>query len=144
MKKLVYKFSFLILLATLSLNITSCNGPAKDDSNKKILTENTIENNDLKVYYFHASRRCETCVAVENVTRSAIKEYYGDKVVFESLDVEEESNKALVEKYNISFQTLLIIKGDKKVDLTNEAFLNAITNPDQLKSLLKSNIDSLM
>ena len=30
---------------------------------------------DVQVFYFHATRRCETCQAVENVSKEAIKEY---------------------------------------------------------------------
>jgi len=81
---------------------------------------------------------------VEAVTKEAIKEYYGDKVTFESINREEEKDNPLVAKYKISGQTLLIINGDKKVDLTNNAFLNARTNPDKLKSKLKSTIDAMM
>ncbi|MFH1000224.1 MAG: nitrophenyl compound nitroreductase subunit ArsF family protein, partial [Bacteroidota bacterium] len=106
------------------------------------IKQGKIAPNEVKVYYFHATRRCETCLAVENVSIKAVEEYYGDKVFFESIN--RETDKLLVNKYQISGQTLLIIKGDKKVDLTNDAFLNALSNPDKLKSKIKSTIDSMM
>ena len=34
----------------------------------------------VEVYYFHATKRCVTCEAVEAVTKEALKEYYGDKI----------------------------------------------------------------
>ena len=57
---------------------------------------------------------------------------------------EEEKNNPLIKKHKISGQTLLIICGEKVVNLTNEAFLNARTNPDKLKIKIKSTIDSMM
>ena len=74
----------------------------------------------------------------------AIKEYYGNKVSFVIINREEEKNNLLIKKHKISGQTLLIICGEKVVNLTNEAFLNARTNPDKLKIKIKSTIDSMM
>jgi len=61
-----------------------------------------------------------------------------------SVDVEDESQQALIEKYQVSGQTLLIVGNDKKIDLTNDAFLNARTNPDKLKEKIKQTIDSML
>ncbi|MCT4602547.1 MAG: thioredoxin family protein [Marinifilum sp.] len=93
-------------------------------------------------YYFHATRRCATCEAVEKVTKNALAEYYGDKVPFESINREKEND--LVGKYKISGQSLIIVKGDKVINLTNDAFLNARNNPDKLKSKIKTTIDKLI
>ena len=98
----------------------------------------------VTAYYFHATSRCVTCKAVEDVSKEAIKEYYGDKVSFVVINREENKDNPLVQKYEISGQTLLIVKGDKAVNLTNEAFLNARTNPDKLKNLIKSTIDAMI
>jgi hypothetical protein len=122
-----------------------CNGSSADNSTseKEVLSENQ-DTSQVKVYYFHATRRCATCNAVEETTKEALAEYYGDKVSFESINREEEKDNALVKQYEISGSTLLIINGDKKVDLTNDGFLNARTNPEKFKSKLKSTIDSLI
>jgi len=81
---------------------------------------------------------------VEAVAKEAIEEYYGDKVSYVVINREEDKDNPLVKKYEISGQTLLIVKGEKAVNLTNEAFLNARTNPDKLKVKIKSTIDSMM
>ena len=98
----------------------------------------------MKAYYFHATRRCATCQSVEDVSKEAIKEYYGDKVTFESINRDEEKDNPLMIKYKVNGQTLLIVNGNREVNLTNDAFLNARNNPDRLKSKLKSTIDSMM
>ncbi len=97
----------------------------------------------VEVYYFHATHRCETCMAVEEVTKEALKQYYGDQVIFKSINSEEDKNNPLIKKYKVSGQTLLVTKGDKSEDLTNFAFMNARTRPDNLKVKIKETVDKM-
>lgn len=97
----------------------------------------------IEVYYFHGTRRCDTCNAVEKVTREALIQYFGDQIVLKSVNRDEDKNKALVKKYQVSGQALLIVKGDKKEDLTNMAFMNAERSPYRLKNKIKETIDKL-
>lgn len=99
--------------------------------------------NDIKVYYFHATRRCVTCQAVENVSRKTIKDNYGDEIDFIVVNREKEENIALVEKYKVSGQSLLVVKGDKIENLTNSAFMNALKKPEKLEELIISTIESM-
>jgi hypothetical protein len=145
MKKLISTLSFILFIGVVAVSAQCCNGAIADNStSSQVVCSETQESGKVKTYYFHATRRCATCQAVEAVTKEAIKEYYGDKVTFESINREKEKDNPLVAKYKISGTTLLIINGDKKVDLTNDAFLNARLNPDKFKNKLKSTIDSMM
>ncbi len=144
MKKLTRKLGFILLMGLVAVSAQCCNSATADNStNLKVTLDENQKSSDVKAYYFHVTRRCATCQAIEAVSKEAIKEYYGDKVSFESINIEEDKDNPLVKKYKITGQTLLIINGDTKVDLTNEAFLNARTNPDKFKSKLKSTIDSM-
>lgn len=145
MKKIIHTLSFLLVLGVISVSAQCCNGATADNSTgKKVTSADNKKSSEVKAYYFHATRRCATCEAVETVSKEAIKEYYGDKVTFESINREEKKNNALVEKYKISGTALIIVNGDKKEDVTNVAFLNARSNPDKLKGKLKSTIDSML
>jgi hypothetical protein len=143
MKKLISTLSFILLIGLVAGSAQST-GTAKADQATDVKVSNADDQatGDVQVYYFHATRRCATCEAVEAVSKEAIQEYYGDKVSFESINNEEEN--PLIDKYEISGQTLLIIKGDEKMDMTNDAFLYARTSPDKLKKKLKKAIDSMM
>jgi hypothetical protein len=104
---------------------------------------------DLQVYYFHFTKRCATCNAVENETRMALETFYSDQVKkgqisFTSLNLEEEDGKAMAQELNVSGQTLLLVKGNEMVNLTNDGFMNARTKPDKFHEILKSNIDKLL
>jgi len=37
-----------------------------------------------------------------------------------------------------------LVKGDQKINLTNEGFLYAVTNPTKLKSIIKEKVDGLL
>ena len=97
----------------------------------------------VEVYYFHGTHRCATCNAVEKVTKEALKQYYGDQVSLKSINREEDKNNPLIKKYEISGQTLLILKGNKKEDLTSVAFMNAERSPYRLKTKIKETIDKM-
>jgi hypothetical protein len=99
---------------------------------------------NVEVYYFHFTRRCITCQAVEDVTKEALKEFYGDKIPFRELNLDEETGKARGEAMDISGQSLIIVKGDTKINLTNEGFMYARSNPEKLKQILKEKIDALI
>jgi hypothetical protein len=144
MKRIFVILSVILTTGLLNANAQCCAGASKAEAITKSCCDKSREVSEVKAYYFHATRRCATCQAVESVTKEALKEYYGDKVAFTSINHEEEKDNPLIEKYEISGQTLLIIKGDEVVNLTNDAFLNARTKPEKFKSKLKTTIDSML
>ena len=135
-----YIFSSLSILVLLVTSISCNSGTNKEEKSEAIITGSE----KVEAYYFHATRRCATCEAVEGVSKAYIEENYNNEVSFVLINREEEENNALVEKYEITGQTLLIVSGEKVVDLTTEAFLNARSNPDKLKYLIKATIDPLL
>lgn len=98
----------------------------------------------IEAYYFHNATRCTTCKTVEAEAKADLKELYGDKVSFQALNLEEKSTDAIAKKLKVSGQTLLVVKGDKQVNLTNEGFLYAVTDPDKFKAKIKEKVDPLM
>ncbi|HOO84228.1 MAG TPA: nitrophenyl compound nitroreductase subunit ArsF family protein, partial [Prolixibacteraceae bacterium] len=98
---------------------------------------------NVEVIYFHATRRCATCNAVEEVTKEVLNDVYENKIKFTSIDREQDKKNSLLKKHKVNGQTLLIIKGDKVVNLTNDAFMYARTNPEKLKEKLKETINSI-
>ena len=131
----------LILIALIfSTSFYSCSSEPKATKSDEVIVKTT----DIEVVYFHNERRCETCLAVEEVTREAIKEYYQNKISVKDYSLEDEKGEELANQLKVSGQALLILKGDKRIDLTTDAFMNARTNPDELKKLIKENIDVLL
>lgn len=98
----------------------------------------------VEAYYFHNASRCATCKTVEAEAKADLKELYGNKVSFMALNLEEKATKAIAKKLEVSGQTLLVVKGDQKINLTNEGFLYAVTSPDKFKSIIKEKVDPLV
>ena len=105
----------------------------------------------LEVYYFHATLRCPTCLAVEEQTRKTLDEKFGDElkagtIQLKVLNLEEKENKAVAEKFGIGWSSLILyVPGsDKSMDLTEDAFANARTHPDDFRKELQEKIKELM
>lgn len=142
MKKLIGLLVFVLSFSAFSVGVA--NVPENEGSQNFSPTEKTIE-----VYYFHYSRRCATCTAVEDETNKALQEYFkasvdDGKIMFLSVDIEEESNSTLVDTMEISGQTLIFMTDDEKVDLTNDAFMNARTKPEKFRKQVKKTVEKLM
>ncbi len=130
------------IISALLLTAIGCNGQNKES--KKAISSDNIE-----VYYFHFTARCVTCNTIESELNNNIESLYAglkkdNKISFHSINLDQESGEKLAQRLKVSGQTVLIVKGDKRILLTNEAFLYARSNPKKFKSILKEKIDSLI
>ncbi len=138
----ILKSSAVIMLVALSL--FACNSQPKEKQ------EASLEiSEDVQIFYFHNTKRCETCNAVEDETKVALEMFYGEqmkegRIDFTSLNLEEDDGKSMAEALQVSGQTLLIVKGESHINLTNEGFLNARTNPTKFHEIIKTQIDKLL
>ncbi len=144
MKKLLAIITLILVAGIYTSNAQCCSKKKKCDVAGKTTCSEQKADTEVKAYYFHASRRCATCQAVESVTQEALKENYGDKVSFQSINREKQKDNPLLKKYKVNGQTLLVVKGDKVINLTTDAFMYARTSPSIFKKKIKSTIDPLM
>lgn len=132
------KSIFLILLF-IGILSTGCAQTKENNS-----TSANEKNDKIQVYYFHYSRRCATCNAVEEESKKAVESLFGEKVSFLSLNLDEDESSQIANVLEVSGQSLLIVRGDTKLDITNEAFLNARSNPEKLRKTIQTKINELM
>ncbi len=103
----------------------------------------------VTVYYFHFTRRCMTCNNVEKVAREAVETQYApqvkaNEITFKSVNLDEKAGEAIGAKYKIEGQCLVVICGDKRVDLTDKGFMYANDSPEKLKAEIKKAVDGLL
>jgi len=107
----------------------------------------------LEVIYFHATRRCPTCLAIEENTRKALDTYFSDQlkngtIKLTVINVDEDKNKAIAEKYEATGSALFLTRNnngkENKNDLTDFAFSYARNNPDKFMADLKDKINELL
>jgi len=132
-------FAMILILGGISCDAQSANkGKAKSAISNKV-----------EVFYFHFSRRCITCNAVESESVKAIQALYPElvkagKITFKSYNLDEENSKAIAKRCGAEGQSLLVIKGTNRTDLTSQGFMYAKSNPEKLKAELKKTIDPLI
>jgi len=136
------KLTQLVAIALLMGSALSCNAEADKNKEEKN-TKKFQQTEEVEVYYFHNTRRCATCKAVESVTEEAVQEMDNKNVSFTALNVEKTEGEKKAKELGISGQTLLIAGGDKKFNITQEGFLHARSNPEKLKKIIQEKIKSL-
>jgi len=135
----------LISVSVLLLFVVSIFSASSIAADKKAQTK-ALKQAKVEVYYFHFTRRCATCKAVEAETQKAIAALYpvqskNGLITFKSINLDENSSAALAKKCNASGQALLVLSGGKRFDLTEQGFMYALNKPEKLKEELKKGID---
>ena len=133
---------FVSILAFVLVSI-SCN----NQGNKKEVVQ-AINTSNVNVYYFHFTRRCATCLAVEENARKAIEALYPNEIKageysFTSLNLDETSTKGIADNLGVGGQTMMVVRGDKKLNITSAVWM-AAHDPDKMKSEIKSGIDKVL
>ena len=127
----------------------ACNVQTKEKQTSENHASVKVVSDDIQIYYFHNTKRCATCNAVEDETLMALELFYKENIEagtieFTSLNLEEEEGETMAQSLQVSGQTLLIVKGETRVNLTNDGFMNARTNPTKFHEILRTQIDQLL
>jgi hypothetical protein len=137
------KTALLATILLITLSSISCNS----QSNNKAVAQK-VGSSDVNVYYFHFTRRCATCLAVEENARKAVEALYPNEVKagaysFTALNLDEANTKVIADKLGVGGQSLLLVRGDKKIDITSAAWLSA-HDLEKMKVEIKSGIEKVL
>jgi len=139
----------LIILSLAVLSLTACG----NRNNKKVAdnaaTETTVQavnSSTVYVYYFHGKQRCKTCIAVEKITKETLDSLYSgnSSIVYTEVNTDDPAFSEITEKFQISWSSLIISKGEEKIDLTDFAFANALKSPELLKVELEKTLNNIL
>ena len=76
-----------------------------------------IGTNDItyKVYYFHPTARCESCINIENFTKELVTTKYTTPLAmkYEALNIEETANEHFRNEFGLKFSSVVIAKYNK-------------------------------
>lgn len=139
MKRVILFASILVMI----FSSISCNNQG---NMKEVVQELTASN--VNIYYFHFTRRCATCMAVEENARKALEALYPNEVktgdyTFSSLNLDETTSKEITDRLGVGGQSLMVVHGDKKIDITGAAWM-AAHDPEKMKSEIKSGIEKVL
>ena len=135
----------LLLTIAFVIPFLSCNAQTSQKEAKAA----TTSSDKIEAYYFHFTARCTTCRTIEAKAKENLETLYPNQVkqgliTFRSLNLEEAPNKTLADKLGVSGQTLLLVKGDQKINLTSEGFMYAVAKPEKFKEIINEKVDGLL
>ncbi|NOU19630.1 MAG: hypothetical protein HOO91_18895 [Bacteroidales bacterium] len=134
----IFSFVVLMVLSSISCNVQ---GGKKESTQRSISAK-------VEVYYFHLARRCKTCLSVEETARKAVEVLYPEMVktgeyVFKAINLDESENKVFAEELGIGGQTLLVVSGKNRLDITDKGFLNA-HDLEKMKEEIQKAVDQAL
>lgn len=147
------KTIFLILSTVLLF--TACNNSTPKTETEALTTDTSTKiskQNRLEVYCFHGTRQCETCKNMKANTKTALDKYFATQlkdssIVFSIIDVDDDKNEKLAEKFQATGTALMINKvvngKDSIIDWSDFAFEKANDN-EVFISELKTKIDAAL
>lgn len=101
----------LLFIALIAL--TSACGNKSEESTE--LAKPDLKKDRLEVYAFHGTRQCETCKHMKAFTKSTLDKYFKSElksgaIVYQVIDVDDEANYELAEKFEATGTALMINK----------------------------------
>lgn len=138
----------LILLLVLT-GLASC-GSKTDGAATQI---ESPKDDCVEVVYFHGAQRCPTCQAIEKCTRELLDAEFADelksgKVVFKVVDISTTDGESLADQYEVTWSSLFVNEwkggNESRNDMTDFAFGNARSNPDEFKAELAETIRKML
>lgn len=138
MKKIRHFLALVIFLPVLACNA---------QSTRESVTAGTP--GKVEAYYFHFNARCITCKTVEAEAKADLELLYPEliksgKVSFTAVNLDEPDSKTTADKLGVNGQTLLLVSGSQKINITNEGFMYARSNPEKFKAVIKEKVDGLL
>lgn len=143
------KKTALILFLAL-VTFARCNNNKQPIENKTPVAQ--TNKNRIEVFCFHGTRQCETCKNMKINTIATLKTYFASQlkdssIVFSIIDVDNEVNEKLAEKFEATGTALMVNKivngKDSIIDWSDFAFEKA-NNEAAFIPELKSKIESLI
>ena len=133
----------IILLSVFSL-IVAFAGCNQSSSQTQIdVTEIIADTTFVNVFYFRIRQRCETCNAVAAVARNTVETAFAnnEKVRYIEIENSQTVNYPLLEKFEVMWNALIIVKSDDATDITQRAFLNAVNNAQFVENIIIAEVN---
>ncbi len=115
------------------------------------ITEPQTEVSQVNIVYFHRTNRCHSCKYSEAQTRATLDKYFADelasdKITFVSVDVQDESNASIIEKYGAYGPQLFfsVLKGDTENITEVQEFWDFIDDDEGFSNLIIDKVNEAL
>jgi rhodanese-related sulfurtransferase len=108
--------------------------------------------NRLEIYAFHGTRQCETCKNMKANTKATLDKYFASelksgKIVYQIIDVDDEKNAKLAEKFQATGTALMInkvVNGKDNISDWSDFAFDKANDASAFIPELKSKIQSVL
>jgi len=137
------KYFVLFAIAFFSVSIGSCSNNKVNGNEKTPQGVSSNSAKSIQILYFHGDRRCPTCIKVGEVSQNLISTKYAENssVEFKDINIDQDENKALAEKYQVTGSSLLIDVDGEVKNITIDAFKFAKTDAAKLEAIITDIIE---
>jgi hypothetical protein len=100
----------LLFIALITL-LAACGN--KNNETAKDVNPTDLKNDRLEVYAFHGVRQCETCKHMKAYSKATLEKHFNAElksgaIVYQVIDVDDEKNAELAEKFEATGTALMI------------------------------------
>lgn len=114
--------------------------------------EQAVVKDYVQVYYFHATKRCNTCTTIEQYSRKTIdsnfKEQLSNEILrFEMINFDEPENRHYLQDYQLLYRALVVVlyRDGKQVKYKNlEKIWQHKGNEADFSKYVKTEIESIL
>jgi len=111
-----------------------------------------VSSDYVQAYYFHATRRCATCMKLEQYSRGAIeanfKEQLNNKTLrFAEVNFDEPENRHFLQDYNLIYRSVVLVryKEGKQVRYKNlEKIWQLVGSEKDFSEYVKTEVDAML
>ena len=120
----------------------------KESVAKKEQSVNATDDS-VEALYFHNKKRCITCNAIESLALESLQSNFADmikdgKISFKVIAISDKENKEIVDKYEVTWSSLIVKRGDNIVNLTDMGFKYAKGQPEVFKTKFKESVTNIL
>lgn len=109
-------------------------------------------NEQLVVYYFHRTKRCDTCQRLEEYTKQVLDNWFADQqqsrqIVWHRANIESPDNSHFREQYELTANAVVLSKTEagQEVEYENlDQIWNKVGNQSEFFQYIRQNIESLL
>lgn len=140
------KTIFVVAIIEIIFFLTGCGNSGSIDKN---ISDSLQSTPAVNLYYLHQKKGCPTCKAIGEVVKSTTEQNFSTElknktIIVSDLDIADPANTALATKFECTWSGLYLCSynNNKEVveDLTDVAFMYAVTKPDTIKTILNTKI----
>ena len=139
---------FWVMLTFCLILISGCS-PSLTTSESPTLETPSAPADTVEVVYFHRPQRCSGCLYAEAGTRYTLENYFADelaegKIVFKVINLGDEANAAIVERYGAYTSSLFINSirdGADHIEEVTDIWL-VLGNDSDFVAIVKDKIES--